>query len=100
MNGHRVNGHEPEAPLDVPPPPPDLSAPPPPPDPLAPPPPPEDLPPPPPPTAFDQEESQPGPPGIKKKKKGWSEASAKRQPLSVEDILRKKKEADEAASKV
>ena len=94
MNGHRVNGHEPEAPLDVPPPPPELNAPPPPPDPQAPPPPPEDLPPPPP------EDTLPAPLEIKKRKKGWAEASVKRQPLSVEEILRKKREADEAASKV
>lgn len=94
-----MNGHGPDAPLDVPPPPPDLSAPPPPPDPSAPPPPPEDLPPPPPPIAYDQEDLLGAGPGIKKKK-GWGEASAKRQPLSVEEILRKKREADEAAAKV
>ncbi|KAG9236471.1 Pre-mRNA-splicing ATP-dependent RNA helicase prp28 [Amylocarpus encephaloides] len=83
-----------------PPPPPDASAPPPPPTSSAPPPtsfappPPSDLPPPPP------SESLPPPPEepIKKKKSGWG-APRDRGPLSIEDILKKKKEADEAAAK-
>lgn len=70
----------------VPPPPPDAAAPPPPPDSIAPPPPPEDAP-------------LPEPPATKRKKVGWgSQRSAT--PLSVEELLRKKREADEAASKV
>ncbi|EER45514.1 pre-mRNA-splicing ATP-dependent RNA helicase PRP28 [Histoplasma capsulatum H143] len=69
----------------VPPPPPDAAAPPPPPDSIAPPPPPEDAP-------------LPEPPATKRKKVGWgSQRSAT--PLSVEELLRKKREADEAASK-
>ncbi|QSS64260.1 pre-mRNA-splicing ATP-dependent RNA helicase PRP28, partial [Histoplasma capsulatum] len=70
----------------VPPPPPDAAAPPPPPDSIAPPPPPpEDAP-------------LPEPPAAKRKKVGWgSQRSAT--PLSVEELLRKKREADEAASK-
>ncbi|EGE01563.1 pre-mRNA-splicing ATP-dependent RNA helicase PRP28 [Trichophyton equinum CBS 127.97] len=59
-----------------PPPPPDIPAPPPPPDSLVPPP----------------------PPSEPKKKKGWGATKAAT-PLSVEELLRKKKEADEAASK-
>ncbi|KAH8676677.1 P-loop containing nucleoside triphosphate hydrolase protein [Tricladium varicosporioides] len=76
-----------------PPPPPDAATPPPPPSAFAPPP-PEDLPPPPP------SESLPPPPeeAPKKKKAGWG-APRDRGPLSIEDILRKKKEADEAAAK-
>ncbi|KAF7877578.1 hypothetical protein EAF04_001253 [Stromatinia cepivora] len=74
-----------------PPPPPDSFVPPPPPSSLAPPPPPSsDLPPPPP------SELQPPPPEPKKKK-GWG--APKPGPLSIEDILKKKKEADEAAAK-
>ncbi|MCJ1417221.1 mRNA splicing protein prp28 [Xylographa parallela] len=80
MNGHLTNG-------DVVPPPPPVD--------LAPPPPPEDFPPPPPPGS----EAPPPPPPVevRKKKAGW--ASSARQPLSVEEILRKKREADEAAAK-
>lgn len=78
-----------------PPPPPSDSLPPPPPEGFAPPP-PQDLPPPPP------SETLPPPPAppeeLKKKKAGWG-APKGRQPLSIEEILRKKKEADEAASK-
>ncbi|RAL63138.1 hypothetical protein DID88_004220 [Monilinia fructigena] len=78
-------------PPSPPPPPPDSSIPPPPPSSLAPPPPPSsDLPPPPP------SELQPPPPEPKKKK-GWG--APKPGPLSIEDILKKKKEADEAAAK-
>ncbi|KAK2628255.1 hypothetical protein QTJ16_002901 [Diplocarpon rosae] len=78
-----------------PPPPPDSTLPPPPPLSSAPPP-PSDLPPPPPPPS----ESLPPPPEEPfKKKKGWG-ASRDRGPLSIEDILKKKKEADEAAAKV
>ncbi|MCJ1319203.1 mRNA splicing protein prp28 [Xylographa vitiligo] len=89
MNGHLTNGDV------VPPPPPVDPAPPPPPEYTAPPPPPEDFPPPPPPGS---EAPPPPPPGeVKKKKSGW--AANARQPLSVEEILRKKREADEAAAK-
>ncbi|KAJ5681934.1 Pre-mRNA-splicing ATP-dependent RNA helicase prp28 [Penicillium maclennaniae] len=77
-----------ERPPSPPPPPPeDLAAPPPPPDAAAPPPPPDDAPPAPPVEA-------------KKKKSGWG--APKRPaatPLSVEELIRKKKEADAAASK-
>ncbi|EGD90541.1 pre-mRNA-splicing ATP-dependent RNA helicase PRP28 [Trichophyton rubrum D6] len=72
-------------PTPPPPPPADHSLPPPPPDIPAPPPPDSLVPPPPPP-------SEP------KKKKGWGTTKAAN-PLSVEELLRKKKEADEAASK-
>ena len=90
MNGHLMTGGV------VPPPPPVDLAPPPPPEYTAPPPPPEDFPPPPPPGS----EAPPPPPPVhvKEKKLGW--ASRARQPLSVEEILRKKREADEAAAKV
>ncbi|KAL1964611.1 hypothetical protein VTN77DRAFT_6785 [Rasamsonia byssochlamydoides] len=64
---------------DAPPPPADIDM-------TAPPPPPEEAPPPPPPAAGEQ-----------KKKKGWGSAAAK--PLSVEELLRKKREADAAAAK-
>ncbi len=83
--------------MNVPPPPPELAAPPPPPETSAPPPPPEDLPPPPP--SISNGELPPPPPEVKKRKAGWG-APPSRQPLSVEEILRKKKEVDEAASKV
>lgn len=73
---------------EPPPPPPDSFAPPPPPTSFAPPP-PNDQPPPPP------SEFQPPPPP---KKKGWG-APKDRGPLSIEDILKKKKEADDAAAK-
>jgi len=101
-----TNGHSKELAIPTPPPPPGRlsSPPPPPPDSLVPPPPPtdfappppEDLPPPPPsdflppPTPSDQPQ---------KKKLGWSVAKS-RGPLSIEEILQKKKEADEAAAKV
>ncbi|KAJ5032388.1 uncharacterized protein L3040_008993 [Drepanopeziza brunnea f. sp. 'multigermtubi'] len=75
-----------------PPPPPDSMDPPPPPDSDAPPP-PSDLPPPPP-----SELLPPPPEEPPKKKKGWG-ASRDRGPLSIEDILKKKKDADEAAAK-
>lgn len=80
--------------IELPPPPPTDTLPPPPPDSHAPPP-PQDLPPPPP------TESLPPPPApedVKKQKKGWG-APKGRQPLSIEEILKKKKEADEAAAK-
>ena len=85
-NGH-ANGNSsiPPPPDAIPPPPPSSFAPPPPSD--LPPPPPSDLAPPPP--------EEPA----KKKKAGWG-APKGRGPLSIEDILKKKKEADEAASKV
>lgn len=78
------------------------SPPPPPPEFFAPPPPPEDLPPPPPPSTTNGQQPPPPPPPpaeIKRKRIGGS-VSRDRQPLSVEEILRKKKEADEAAAKV
>ncbi|KAF2810546.1 U5 snRNP-like RNA helicase subunit [Mytilinidion resinicola] len=84
----------------APPPPPqeELAPPPPPPQDFAPPPPPppEALPPPPPPA-----ELPPPPPefGAPKQKKGWGAAKPKAQPLSIEEILKKKKEADAAAAK-
>ncbi|OQE30483.1 hypothetical protein PENFLA_c003G02693 [Penicillium flavigenum] len=77
-----------ERPPSPPPPPPeDLAAPPPPPDSIAPPPPPDDVPPPPP------VESQ------KKQKLGWGAKKPSVTPLSVEELIRKKKEADAATSK-
>jgi ATP-dependent RNA helicase DDX23/PRP28 len=78
----------------IPPPPPDTLAPPPPPSSSAPPP-PSELPPPPPSDALPPPPEEPA----KKKKAGWG-ASRDRGPLSIEDILKKKKEADEAAAKV
>ncbi|KAL2859844.1 mRNA splicing protein PRP28 [Aspergillus lucknowensis] len=71
----------------APPPPPETSAPPPPPDVSAPPPPPEDHPPPPP--ASE----------VKKKKLGWGSKRPTTTPLSVEELVRKKREADAAAAK-
>ncbi|CAI7633966.1 unnamed protein product [Penicillium viridicatum] len=77
-----------ERPPSPPPPPPeDLAAPPPPPDSIAPPPPPDDVPPPPP------VETQ------KKQKLGWGAKKPAVTPLSVEDLIRKKKEADAATAK-
>jgi ATP-dependent RNA helicase DDX23/PRP28 len=76
-----------------PPPPPDALAPPPP-NTFAPPP-PSDLPPPPPSDTLPPPPEEP----VKKKKAGWG-APRDRGPLSIEDILKKKKEADEAAAKV
>lgn len=103
-----ANGHPPAPPPDPlirppsPPPPPEADAPPPPPDSLIPPPPKSDLPPPPKSILVDYpEESQDlGPTSLPKKKKtGWG-AQPKTAPLSVEELLKKKREADEAASKV
>ncbi len=101
MNGRITNGGSvdvpppPERLSSPPPPPPDVAVPPPPPDSTAPPPPPEDLPPPPP--SIANGKPPPAPPDVKKiKKAGWEI----KQPLSVEEILRKRKEADEAAAKV
>ncbi|KAJ5208658.1 hypothetical protein N7449_003037 [Penicillium cf. viridicatum] len=77
-----------ERPPSPPPPPPeDLAAPPPPPDSIAPPPPPDDVPPPPP------VETQ------MKQKLGWGAKKPAVTPLSVEDLIRKKKEADAATAK-
>lgn len=87
-----------------PPPPPSDNAPPPPPpsDSIPPPPPSSDLPPPPPPpkavandVAETEEELQPN---LRKRKLGWG-AKPKTQPLSIEELLAKKKAADEAAAK-
>lgn len=77
-----------------PPPPPDSLVPPPPPTDFAPPP-PEDLPPPPPSEFLPPQTSNEQP----QKKLGWGVAKS-RGPLSIEEILQKKKEADEAAAKV
>lgn len=76
------------------------SPPPPPPEFFAPPPPPEDLPPPPPPSTANGQPPPPPPPAEIRKKRFSDSSSRDRQPLSVEEILRKKKEADEAAAKV
>lgn len=86
-----------------PPPPSYTSAPPPPPDLFQPPPPPDTIAPPPPPPEGDQRLPEPreaSPISVgKKKKTGWG-SQPKTVPLSVEELLRKKREADEAASKV
>ncbi|KKK27023.1 pre-mRNA-splicing ATP-dependent RNA helicase PRP28 [Aspergillus rambellii] len=74
-------------PTPPPPPPEEPGAPPPPPDLSAPPPPPEDLPP------------APPPPETKKKKVGWGAKRPTATPLSVEELVRKKREADAAAAK-
>ncbi|KAI1005598.1 Pre-mRNA-splicing ATP-dependent RNA helicase [Podosphaera aphanis] len=74
-------------PSPPPPPPPTSDAPPPPGD-LPPPPPPTDILPPPPPTNFE-----------KRKKNGNGGSTRDRGPLSIEDILKKKKEVDDAAAK-
>ena len=103
MNGHGLpiqngNGSYSATPARLP----ELSdyPPPPPPDLVAPPPPPEDLPPPPPPSTVN-DEPPPPPIDLKKRKRNQDrDPSVSRQPLSVEEILRKKKEADDAASKV
>ncbi|PWY93462.1 dead box ATP-dependent rna helicase [Aspergillus sclerotioniger CBS 115572] len=87
MEGIVTNGSS-GAPPPMPPPEPDSAAPPPPPDTSAPPPPPEDLPPAPPP------ETEP-----KKKKVGWGTKRPAATPLSVEELVRKKREADAAAAK-
>ncbi|KAJ5514376.1 Helicase C-terminal [Penicillium fimorum] len=77
-----------ERPPSPPPPPPeDFAAPPPPPDNIVPPPPPDDVPPPPP------VESK------KKQKLGWGTKKPAVTPLSIEDLIRKKKEADAATAK-
>ncbi len=102
MNGHISNGDSFKTLLPLPPPGPSenpSSPPPPPPEILAPPPPPDDLPPPPPPPSTTNGEQPPLPSEPNKKRTGWG-ASSGRQPLSVEELLKKKKEADEAAAKV
>ena len=55
--------------------------------------------PPPPPEPFSMGRESIRAPARPQTKQGWS-AKPSRQPLSVEEIIRKKKEADEAASKV
>jgi ATP-dependent RNA helicase DDX23/PRP28 len=108
-NGH-VDGTFPAPPADLierpstPPPPPSDPIPPPPPADIAVPPPPFDgFVPAPPPSHVDvkssTEDPTDGPPAVKKKKTGWG-SQPKATPLSVEELLRKKREADEAASKV
>src|SRR5271155_5669860 len=114
MNGVVRNGvvddifpAPPADPIDrpsTPPPPPLDPIPPPPPTDIAAPPPPLDgsFPPPPPPDheaiASADDRTDAAPP-VKKKKTGWG-SQPKATPLSVEELLRKKREADEAASKV
>lgn len=105
MEGIISHGSE-EAP--PPPPPPESAAPPPPPlESAAPPPPPDDAVPAPPPPPAD-EALQPAPPPepepepkSKKKKQGWGSGAKKpaSTPLSVEELVRKKREADAAAAK-
>ena len=93
MNGIVSNGHDhiPSPPV----PPEESSAPPPPPAALPPPPPESSVPPPPP-----EDIPQPPPPVTKKKKVGWGTAKRPTEtPLSVEALLKKKKETDAAASK-
>ncbi|KAJ5610721.1 hypothetical protein N7510_007440 [Penicillium lagena] len=91
-NGSNASSHVPppcpdQRPATPPPPPPEEStAPPPPPDAAAPPPPPDDRLPPPP---VEQ----------KKKKAGWGAKRPAATPLSVEELIRKKKETDAAAAK-
>jgi hypothetical protein len=85
-----------------PPPPSDLFAPPPPPESFEPPPPPDAVaPPPPPPESYEKGlgTKVPSPKPAVVKKSGWG-AKPKIAPVSVEELLRKKREADEAASKV
>lgn len=114
MNGLVTKGHL-DGPLQAPsadpierpltpPPPPSDPIPPPPPSDLAIPPPPADGTVPPPPPADPEvnlsiEDAEAAPPAAKKKKTGWG-SQPKAMPLSVEELLRKKREADEAASKV
>ena len=99
MDGIISNGST-ETPSSVPPPAPSERppAPPPPPpeDSAAPPPPPEQPAPPPPP----EEEPPAPPPETKKKKQGWGAKKPASTPLSVEELVRKKREADAAAAKV
>jgi ATP-dependent RNA helicase DDX23/PRP28 len=105
-----LGGTFPSAPADpiqrpsTPPPPPSDPIPPPPPADIAIPPPPSDVSVPPPPPAdlevkSSTEDPIDAPPAAKKKKTGWG-FQPKATPLSVEELLRKKREADEAASKV
>ncbi|QDS67539.1 mRNA splicing protein prp28 [Venturia effusa] len=98
MNGRNrtMNGIPPPPSSDPlpPPPPPDSKAPPPPPSPIPPAPPTSDAPPPPPP----EEDGLPSF-GAPVKKKKVTITAPKKVPLSIEEILKKKREADEAASK-
>jgi ATP-dependent RNA helicase DDX23/PRP28 len=110
MNGV-IDGTFPAPPADpldrpsTPPPPPPLDPiPPPPPTDITVPPPPSDgsFPPPPPPdheAIASTDGRTDAPPPVKKKKTGWG-SQPKATPLSVEELLRKKREADQAASKV
>ncbi|KAI9852168.1 MAG: mRNA splicing protein prp28 [Thelocarpon superellum] len=76
-----------------------IAPPPPPPDSITPPPPPDDQPPPPPPSSNRPPSPPPPPPGAPgKKKAGWG-GQRDRGPLSIEEIIKKKREADEAAKK-
>ncbi|KAG8533220.1 mRNA splicing protein prp28 [Bacidia gigantensis] len=92
-----TNFFPPDRPSSPPPPPPDLAIPPEPPSLSSVPSPPQDVPPPPPTTIADGD-SELSLVSLVKKKRGWASKPA-RQPLSVEEILRKKKEAEDAAAK-
>ena len=66
---------------------------------LPPPPPPsDDVPPPPPPPSSDLA-NRSTEPSVKKRKLGWGSGASKTQPLSIEELLAKKRAADEAAAK-
>ncbi|KAK5076844.1 mRNA splicing protein prp28 [Lithohypha guttulata] len=97
VNGHvAIPGPPVDTDLSPPPPPSDLAPPPPPTEDVAPPP-PSDLPPPPPVETTEEDTSlNLGPP--KKVKKGWG-SKPKSQPLSVEELVKAKREADAAAAK-
>lgn len=85
---HDSDEAPPHPPSPPPPPPEDLAAPPPPPDSAVPPPPPDDVPPPPP---VETKKGQ---------KQGWGAKRPAATPLSVEELIRKKKDADAATAKV
>ena len=78
---------------DPPPPPPPPSS-----DLPPPPPPSDDVPPPPPPPSSDLANGSTEP-SVKKRKLGWGSGASKTQPLSIEELLAKKRAADEAAAK-
>ena len=78
---------------DPPPPPPPPSS-----DLPPPPPPSDDVPPPPPPRSSDLANGSTEP-SVKKRKLGWGSGASKTQPLSIEELLAKKRAADEAAAK-
>lgn len=98
---HRHISHSMTETVPPPPPPSDLYAPPPPPESFEPPPPPDTIAPPPPPPETDEKglARDPSPKVAVAKKSGWG-TKPKVAPLSVEELLRKKREAEEAAAKV